>query len=215
MQRLYQYKAKLNHGIGLGELIENSEEQLPCDLNGVYYCEDCVNCLGIRSKATHIANKYGYEKYLCLRHARNFLKINNDNTDNSHSLISFCLPFDEIRQLDQTKPIGLVPFSKQECLSIYHLNLGVYTKQMRDLSRTFLNDPFIIKIYIHPEQSKTFFKIDPWSRSELLIKQKYPQELLISYWKELKNLVLFYDFRNDNLIYELMLNRIEDDFFVQ
>lgn len=203
MQRLYQYKALLNQGIGMGEFVENSELQLPCDLINSYFCEDCGSCFGIKTKATHIGNHLGCEKYLCLKHARIFEKMH------SNQRMSFCMSFDKIMELDKTKPIGLVPFSKQECLSIYHLNLHVYTQQMKSLCKQF-DEPFIIQIYVHPEESRTFFKIDPYSRAPENIRQKYSKETLTDYWEKLKNLVLFYDYRNDNLIFELMLNKMEN-----
>jgi hypothetical protein len=201
MQRLYQYKAAQNQGVGMGEYVENSEIQLPCDLINTYYCEDCNGCFGIKSKATHIGNYLGDEKYLCVKHARIFQKLH------LNVLMGFCLSFEDVIKLDKTKPIGLVPFSKQECLSIYHLNLAVYTQQIKSLSQQFTEDPFIIQIYVHPEESRTFFKIDPYSRTDSHIAQKYSKDTLLEYWNEMKNLVLFYDYRNDNLIYELLLKR--------
>lgn len=193
-----------NQGIGMGEYVENSESQLACDLINTYYCEDCGDCFGMRTKATHIGNDLGSEKYLCSKHARLFEKTHTNKR------MSFCLTFEDTIKLDHTRPIGLVPFSKRECLSIYHLNLGVYSQQIENLSKLFVDDPFIIQIYIHPEESRTFFKIDPYSKVDAIIQHKYSKDTLIEYWNEFKNLVLFYDYRNDNLIYELMLNRIEN-----
>ena len=201
MQRLFQFKAAQNQGVGMGEYVENSEIQLPCDLINTYYCDDCGGCFGIKARATHIGNYLGDEKYLCVRHARLFQNLH------TNASMGFCLSFEEVIKLDKTKPIGLVPFSKQECLSIYRINLRVYTDQINSLSQQFINDPFIIQIFIHPEESRTFFKIDPYSKTDLHIQQRYSRDTLSKYWKEMKILVLFYDYRNDNLVYELLLKR--------
>lgn len=204
MERLFKYRASKNQGIGLGEYVADSESQLPCD--GKQVCDDCDNCLGIRSRATHIINHCGYERYACPKHAHQFQESIKSTKMNQSlkSLISFCMTFDEIRTLDQTKPIGLVPFSKQECLQIFKMNSKLYAKSIKNLK--IQNEPFICDIHIDPIQSRAFYMIENWTQSEKDLQQKYPKQVLCEYKKDGKMLTRFFDYRNSELIFEMMLN---------